>query len=315
MSMFSKLITTGLLSVACLVNATAVLAEYPTKPIKLMVAYRAGGGADSLARQLVSTIEQQQGWKFVVQNATGAEGSVMATKLKLAKPDGYTLGFAVSAAFYLNPLLNEKSRYQADDFTYIAALSKLQMAVVALAERGWQDLDAMAAFAKENGPLSIALQGQELELITDQIGKHYGIEFKKVPTKGGAGSIQQIMGQHIDLGMIAGAHVKYVESGELSELAVLTAERTEQSPETKTLRDHGIDTSMNNYFQIQGPKGMPEDVVQTLFAAIEQAVQSPEMQELIVNRMHMSPEFLGPDELQAFILKTTEQRKAELAAQ
>ncbi|UTW11407.1 Bug family tripartite tricarboxylate transporter substrate binding protein [Marinobacterium rhizophilum] len=286
--------------------ASASYADYPTKPINLLVAYTAGGGADVFARKIVSTIEEQKGWKFVVQSATGASGSVMATKLKYAKPDGYTIGFAASGAFYLNPVINDKSRYQPGDFTHLAAPAELQMAVVSLSERGWKNLDDMAAYAKENGGLSVALQGEELKQAAETIAQHYGIELRQVPAKGGAGSIAQIMGKHIDLGIIAGAHVKYVESGDMVELGVLTNERTALSPNVMTLKEQGVDYVMRNYFQFSAPKGVSQDIAETLAQAIQDAMQSAEVRELAVERMRLDvTKPLGPNALQEFIVQTS----------
>jgi len=314
-----KIIIKSILGISFLVgslfNISYSYADYPDKPINLYVAYKAGGSADALARQFAKTIEKQQGWKFIVNNYPGADGSVMATKLKYAKADGYTLGFSVSSSFHMNPILNEKSKYAVEDFTYVAAPAEVQLAVVALNNRGWKDLDDAAQHAKENGGLSIAAQAQDQRLAAERIAKHYGIEVQIVPTKGGAGSLAQVMGGHIDLAILAGPQVPYVKSGDMVELALLTEERSPYSPQTKTLKEHGIDWGIENYFQFTAPKGIPAELANKIFRAIEDAMQTPEMQQLAGERLRLGIErTLGPADLNAYILSTNKALKHEFGS-
>ena len=303
----------AMLIASSFVSATAY-AEFPEKPITLHVAYRAGGGADTLARVVAQSIENSQGWTIVVKNTTGAGGGVMATKLKVAKPDGYTIGIAATSAFAMNPLLDKKPRYNAEDFTYFGTVAKSQIALVALADAPYNDLEEMAAYAKEHGALSIASMAKEFNVATDLIAKHYGIELKAVPVKGGAGSMQQLLGKHVDMGFGASVQTQYVKAGQMKVLASADGSRLKDSPEVKTLIEYGINADLEIYFQFQAPAGLPEDITQKLAAAIEQATKDPEVLSIVNDKLHLEAAYLGPQELHDYVLKRVENYQAMLAA-
>src|SRR5690606_29451349 len=110
-------------------------AAFPDKPITVLVAFRAGGGADTLARLIAKAIEKKRGWKLVVKNRAGAAGAVMAKAMMREKADGYTIGMSVSPVFGADPIYKTSSDFGADDFTYLGTVANNQMAVVALASK------------------------------------------------------------------------------------------------------------------------------------------------------------------------------------
>ena len=111
----------------------------PSGPLNLMIAFAAGGGADTQARLIATELETKQGWKIIPQNVTGKGGAVMARKLKTQPNDGLTIGIAVTETFGYNMLAAKKAGYALSDFTFITTTASSQMALVARSDRGWED--------------------------------------------------------------------------------------------------------------------------------------------------------------------------------
>jgi tripartite-type tricarboxylate transporter receptor subunit TctC len=126
--------------------STASNAAWPEKAITMMVAFKAGGGADTLGRIVANAISKKHGWKFIVKNKSGAGGAVMAKALKREKADGYTIGMSVSGPFAFDTIYKPKIGFTANDFTYLGSIAKFQMAILAMKDKGWKTLaEAMKA--------------------------------------------------------------------------------------------------------------------------------------------------------------------------
>lgn len=292
---------------------SAQAADFPKKPINLWVAYKAGGGSDTMARQVASEIEKAKGWKIVVRNVTGAGGGVMLAKLKRAKPDGYTFGLATAAGLYLGPVLNPKARYQPTDFSYIGAPIRIQLAMVALSEHGWKNLSDMADYAKKNGGLNLAFQGPAVRRDSEKIAAKYGIDIRYIPIKGEAEGIAQVMGKHADIAVSSGAHTKYVESEEMVELALFTSERSPYSPDVQTVVEQGIENIPNNYFIFAMPKGVPADIRKQWAGAVSDAMQTEAVKKLAERLRVDIANPLNGEQTEAFLVKNYQQAKAEFA--
>lgn len=289
----------------------AQAADYPRKPITFMVAYKAGGSSDVMARQIAAAIEQSKGWKIIVRNTTGAAGGVMLSKLKRAKPDGYTLGLATAPGIYLNPVLNPKSGYGVEDFSYISSPVRIQVSMVALADHGWKNLSDMAAYAKKHGGLNFAYQGPENLRNAKKIATQYGVDFRYVPIKGESEGVAQVMGKHADAVISAGAHVKYVEAGKMTELALLTSERSLYSPDVATATEQGIKNIPNNYFTLAMPKNTPTTIVKQWSDAVKEAMQSEPVKTL-AQRMRLDiANPIDGQQTEDFLIENNRQAKKE----
>jgi tripartite-type tricarboxylate transporter receptor subunit TctC len=293
----------------------AIAADWkPTKPIKMLVAYNAGGGADTLARLVADAMEKKYGWTVVVENKPGAAGGVMLTQLKLARPDGYTIGMAVTGALTTNPLIVKGLTYTPDDFTYLGTVAKTQMVLMAKKDAPFNNLDEFVAYAKKKGSASVGSMGKELDLIAQLIAKKKGINLKIVPAKGGAATIPQVLGGHVDVGFNAGAHHKHVTSGALKVIVNLNDGPLVVTPDVKNLKANGIDYAADLYFQFQAPKGLPADVRAAVAKAIDDAVKSDKVADLAGKKMQMELKNLGPDGLTKLIKEEVVSAKDLIAA-
>jgi len=291
----------GLLGVAAVVlappAAALAAADYPTKPINLYIGSAPGGSTDVLGRVLAKELQDVLGQPVVVQNRTGAGGAVMATQLKSAVPDGYSLGMTISHAYTANPVVTPAAtKYGVADFTHLASVSKGQCALVTSSKKPYRTLADLVDAAKRGEQPVFASQSPVTRIVADYIAKVANVKFRVITVQGGGEMMQTILGGHADFGFSGGPHVDHVASGQMRVLASAEEERLATSPDVPTLKELGYDIAACSLFLVSAPPGLPDDLKQTLSAALEQAVRSPEMKALIASLKY--PEYyLGPDEL------------------
>ena len=284
-------------------------AEYPDRPVKILVGFRAGGTVDTMARLISKKAGDILGQPVVVVNKPGGGGAIAAKETLRAKPDGYTLSFNIALTYAAWPHMT-KVKYTEDDFTYIAAVGKFQEAFVSLPNKGWTDWKGLIAYAKKQGPLNVAVMTPYDKQVLRYIAKKEGVEFNLVPTKGGSAIMTQVLGNHVDFGFSGGIHYQYVKAGKMIVLVGHGQERLIGTPDVPTLKELGYNIALENYNVVAGPKGMPDDVTQKLGKAFGQAVQSAEYQDLMKNKLHFPALFIGPEELSLKIKTMSKDFKA-----
>lgn len=250
-------------------TATAAQADWkPAGPITFNIAFKAGGGTDTQARLIGEELAAKKGWTINYKNITGKGGSNLARALKDQKSDGLSLGFAVTTTFSYIPLISKKAGYTSADFDYIVTTAPTQIGVVVRADSGWKTMDDMIAAAKGGTKLKFSIMDPRLGDAAYLIGKKYGVKFSHVKAKGGRGVLNGLMAKDVDVGFIAGIHVKGVKSGELVNLASAEADRLKMSPEVPTLRELGIPYDFGITFVMFAPKGLPDDAKKAISEAV-----------------------------------------------
>jgi tripartite-type tricarboxylate transporter receptor subunit TctC len=302
---------------ACVAAAAGILAapahgraEFPEKPITVVVSFQAGGGVDTLARLILKAIEKKRGWTIVVKNRPGGGGAVMAKELKREAADGYALGFSVSQVFSSDPVYKRDPGYGSDDFTYLGTIAAFQMAAVALSDKGWKTLDDAMRAAKEKGEISWASMGTELNYAARMAGEKYGVKVRVVPTRGGAEVMTQVLGGHVDIGWGAGVQAGYVDAGKMVILASGQGDRLRQAPEKKTFKELGIPIDIGGYFLMVGPKGMPADRTKLLSEAIREATQDADVATLIDKRLRLVTAYKDAAATRVHIVEKRDEAKA-----
>jgi len=283
-------------------------AAYPDRPIQVLVGFKAGGSVDTMARMLAQKAGDLIGQPVVVINKAGGGGAIAAKEVIHAKPDGYTLCFNVVLTFAAWPYMT-KVDYTEDDFAYIAAVGKFQEAFVSLPGKPWQDWKGLIAYAREKGPLNVAVMTPYDKEVLKYIEKKEGVEFNLVPTKGGAAIMTQVLGNHVDFGFSGGIHSQYVKAGKMIVLAGHGNEHLIATPEVPTLKELGYPIALENYNVVVGPKGLPDEVVQKLASVFEKAVQSEEYQDLMKNRLDFPALFIGPQQLSSKVKEMAKEFK------
>ncbi|MGH1539061.1 MAG: tripartite tricarboxylate transporter substrate binding protein [Arenicella sp.] len=258
--------------------------EWPAKTIKLTVGYGAGGTTDSTARVLASILEESLGKKVTVLNKPGGGGSVAAALAKNAKPDGYNVFTFTTGAAVLTPHMQDLPYDPLSDFTFIAQFAQWNLGIVVPKDAPYNSLKELITFAKANpGKVNYAIAGTGTpqHLVMERLAKVEGLDWKAVPFKGGAASVTALLGGHVTAMAGATEWLPQVLSGDFKLLAVITEKPMAQFPDVPTLLELGYDISAPSILGIAGPKGIPEDVVNKLSSAIENATKEEQMISII----------------------------------
>jgi tripartite-type tricarboxylate transporter receptor subunit TctC len=190
--------------------------------------------------------------------------------------------------------------YTKDDYDYLLTMARFETSFVSLADKPWTDLPSMLEHAKSTGmALKFGSLGPADRLQAEAISKVTGVVIIPIPVKGGANMMQNILGGHVDFGLSGGPHVKYVKSGEMIVLAASGSEPLNATPDAPTMSSLGYPAVSYNSV-IAAPKGLPADVKMELEAALLDAANSTEFQELVQGRyVGITP--MGADDTAASI--------------
>src|ERR1700686_4020945 len=243
-------------------------APFPAKPVHIFVPYAAGGGVDILARTLGDMVSRQWGQTVVVENRPGAGGVVASQALVAAPPGGYTL-IVVASGHATNPFLYPKIPYDTfKDFTPISLLASSPNVLLVRADSPFKTLADMIAQARSKpGSLSFghAGTGTSTHLAGELLKNLARIDLNAIPYKGGAPSINDLLGGQIAISFNNGPEsAGQLEAGTVRALAVTTGTRASFLPDVPSMAETvpGYDTEV--WWGLLGPAGMPADLVEKL---------------------------------------------------
>ena len=287
----------------------------PSGPLNLMIAFSAGGGADTQARLIATELETKQGWKIIPQNVTGKGGAVMARKLKTQPNDGLTIGIAVTETFGYNMLAAKKAGYAPGDFTFITTTASSQMALVGRSDRGWKTIHDVIAAAKSGSAIKVGAMSQKLADLAYIIEQKFGVRFNTVMFKGGRKVVNAVTAGDVDMGWGAGIQARGVRSGDLVNLMSGETKRLKISPDAPTMMELGIPYDAGAKFVIVGPAGIPTEARNGIAAAIGQVLTDKSTKAAqFVQRAFGGPTLISGSDLDDFIMKGIEGSKKLLAA-
>ncbi|MEM1047915.1 MAG: tripartite tricarboxylate transporter substrate binding protein [Pseudomonadota bacterium] len=279
--------------------ATPVQAEFPEKPVTLVIPYKAGGSTETMARVYSKALARELGQNVVVKTRPGAGGAIGATEVAAAAPDGYTLLFAASTSL-LWPPMTQKVEYDLESFHYVGQITEYQQAIVAKADAPFNTLKELIEHAKSNG-LNYADQSAMSRAYIDFIGKQEGASWTGIPTKGGGEMVPFLLGGKIDFAWSGGIHNRYGD--DMKVLASMNPGRLLASPDTPSIQElYGI--SMPSQAVVVVPKGTPADVVAKLETAMEAATKDADFADLVTNKLKFPVKFVGSEALTAEIGET-----------
>jgi len=291
MNTLKKLTVVVMISVfmICAFPLSGFCDNYPSKPIKLIVTWGAGGSTDIIARKIASIAEKKLGQPIVVENKPGGSGSMGMGFVAKAKPDGYTLVVAPGSALRRTPHIINVSYDPLKDFTFIAKFLMYANGVMVPVEKPWKTFDELVSYAKDHpGELVYAVPGA---LEAGYIGMTYvanqeELKWKRVPYKGASDAMAAVLGGHADFfaGGGMGGNLKLVEAGKVRAVAIFSPERFPLLPDVPTLKELGYDHINTNGIGIAAPAGLPEEIQQTLETAFLEASNDPEFIDL-ANKM------------------------------
>ncbi|MEN8172539.1 MAG: tripartite tricarboxylate transporter substrate binding protein [Chloroflexota bacterium] len=279
-----------------LVALTVQAGEWsPKGSIKLQIGFGAGGSTDTIGRMIAAKVEEDTGWNIVVENKPGGGGVAMLSTLMNQKPDGSIIGLAVNVPILMNlAKRGDKLPFKVDSFDYIGTVTIGEVALTAKSDAPFNDIQGVVAHAKTK-KMAIAFDAMPQKMIMTAVANQAGVEFKFVKHKSGAEQIQSLLGGHVDVACPAGAHIKYLKSGDLKVIVAFNKQRHSYAPKTKTLIENGYNYYVDPYFYLTAPKGLPADVKTTLAKVFDNAIHSEKVKTLLFNTLKALPNNLGPE--------------------
>jgi tripartite-type tricarboxylate transporter receptor subunit TctC len=261
--------------------AAGTAAEYPSRPVTLMVAFTPGGASDVLARILGRKLEQILGQPFVIDNRPGAGGNVAAEAVAHAAPDGYTLLAGNNAILATNAALYKKINFDPEaDFAPIGLIGSQANILVVNPALPVKSMAELIALAKANpGKLNFASSGHGLaaHLAGELFKAEAKIDIVHVPYKGAAPALQDVIAGHVQM-MFATASsvVSHIQDGKVRPLAVATLKRTAVLPDVPTIDELGIKNfDATTWHGLVAPARTPKDIVATLNQALVATLDDP----------------------------------------
>ena len=290
---------------------TAQAQSFPGKPIKLIIAFPAGGPTDITMRSLADGASKILGQTVIIENKPGAGGTLPAQALQISAPDGYTLAQIPLGVFRL-PYTTKINWDPIKDISYVLNVTGYAFGLVVPAESPIKNWAQFVAWAKANpGKLSFGSTGTltSPHMTMELIAQKLGIELLHVPYKGSADLMQAIMGGQIMAAADSTGFAPLVDSGKLRVLNTWGDQRLAKFPDAPTLKELGLDMVQNSPFGIGAPRGTPADVVKKLHDAFK-TVMDQDSYKAALARYDMVPIYMSSEGYGKFAQETFAREKA-----
>ena len=291
-------------------HAGALAQTYPTRTVRIVVAYPAGGGNDMLARLIAAKMTESWGQQVIVDNRPGAAGNIGTAMVAKAAPDGHTLLIGPDGSMVINSLIFSKLPYETmRDFELVTRAAESPLAVVSHPSLPARSIRELVALAKARpGQLNIASGGlgSTPHLAAELLKSRAGIDVVHVPYKGGGQAVIDVLGGQMPLLVAVVPTVQaYVDQGRLRALGVTSARRSRALPDVRTVAESGFsgfDVSL--WWGVVVPKGTPAPVVLKLQTEIVRILGLPDVKVRLAT-LGIEPIGSTPDEFTAKIKSDT----------
>ena len=288
---------------ACCMASLACAQAFPAKPIRIVIAYPAGGGADFTARPIAQKLTERWGQPVVVEARAGGSAMIGTDYVAKSPPDGYTMLLSASSEVSMNVVLFRKMPYDPvrdlQPLTLVGTTPPLLLAHPSLPVKSVKDLVALArAHPSELNYASIGT-GSPQHFAGELMKTTFRINMVHVPYKGAAPALIDMVGGHVSIGLVAPTTaVPHVKAGRLRALAVTSAQRSGSMPEVPTVAEQGAPGfDIVQWYAIWLPAKTPRDVADKLHGEIVRIIQTPDyrqrQQEVATDIVGSSAETLG----------------------
>lgn len=256
-------------------------APYPSKPVRVIVPFAAGGTTDVVARLVLQKLDGLLKGAFVVENKGGANGIIGTDVVAQAQPDGYTLLFNTAGAQTLSPVIY-KAHYEAlTSFEPIAKVCDIGFVVIARKDLPVNSMQELIALARAKGakPLSASSGSSMINLVTEQFKRVINApDVINAQYKGTAPQMQAVVAGEVDFSIDSFASMEMIRAGKVKALAVILPQRADNLPDAPTFKELGIERmGFSSWAGMLAPKGTPPAIVQQLARAIDAVVQMPDV--------------------------------------
>ncbi len=285
--------------VAC---AAPARADWPDKPIRIVVTFAPGGAADIWARIIAEHLSAALKQSVVVENRGGGGGIVASNQVARAEPDGYTILMGGLAPQIIAPVIAGNAGFDAlRDFTHIAYVGGPPITLVVPPASELRSVDDIIAAAKDDRFSGYASSGVGTlgHLVVEYVAKRHNLKLTHIPYNTAA--FADIIGGRVPMGSFTwGAALGQVQGGTLRALAVTTETRRPEAPNVPTFKELGYDLVASTWFSFSGPKGMPKEIVQRLNQETIRILELPEVKKRVIQDA-FDPRPLTPEQLVAFM--------------
>ncbi len=278
-------------------------AQYPNKPIRLIVPFPPGGAAEVGARIFAQPLSQALGQPVVIETKPGADGAIAADATMKSAPDGYTLFYATNTAFSWVPAVRKDPPYDpVNDFTPVSMIGQFGFFVFSHPSVPATNMKELLAYIRANpGKLNYGSGNSTAMVSTAQLVQREKLDLVHVPYKGDGPLFVDLLGGRVHFAMATpGAAAPQVREGRLRALATLLPSRSSLLPDAPTMAESGLaGLSITPWGGIFGPKGMPRDIADRLSRELIALLKRPEVREAF-GKLAFEPRGSTPEELTAF---------------
>lgn len=284
--------------------------DFPTKPIQLVVPFGQGGATDQLARMFAPALEERLGQPIVIVNQPGAGGAVGLANLALARPDGYTIGVGSDSTLAARPIM-DSSGYTPESFTTIARMVSIPSGVAVAASSEYKTLGDLVAAMKNGTELTWSGSGigSGPHLAMAVFLAQNDLKATYVNSNSGQEAMVKLLSGEVDFYSGGGSNYPPMidDSGnsDIRVLALAAEKRWKYLPDVPTHTEEGFPYLRSQWFGLVGPKGVPQEAVDAIAAAVKETLEDPAFEERL-DQFYFNPAYLGPQEMRDEIGTTQE---------
>ena len=272
-------------ALASLSPLMAASADWPTRPVRVVVPYAAGGQSDVVARVFAESLSQAFGQQFFIENQTGAGGAIAAKNVARVEPDGQTLMITGMGTHVLAPAMNKNIGFDpVREFTHIAFIGGSPNVFVVHPATGVKTFEQFMAFvknAKEGIEYVSPGLGSGGNSVAEYFASKAGVKLVHVPYRGGGTAMGDLIAGHTKMGSLTWATAReQVKSGTVVPIAISSEKRLPDFPDIPTLKELGYpDIVSTTWLALSGPAGLPQDITDKLNRAVNKALEDPKVRK------------------------------------
>lgn len=284
---------------ACVVTATAAAAEFPTRDIRVIVPWPAGGGADAISRKISNIAEQDLSQSIYVENIAGAVTATGLIQMTNARPDGHTVGMLTYDSVITLPRGEMVPGYALDNMKLIARITSEPDAIVVAQQTGIETFEQLIERAKENPGevrIGVAPKGSGPYLSAIQLEQLLDVDFNVITYAGSSSaSSEALLSGELDAAISSlGDFSGIIESGDVRGVIELSSVQNETYPDVPTISSKAFDLQTGSFLVLAAPANTPDDVVATLESTFKAAYDTEEFQSWLA-QIGVTADWLGSD--------------------
>ncbi|WP_417808773.1 Bug family tripartite tricarboxylate transporter substrate binding protein [Thioclava sp.] len=289
----------------CIIGTSVAAADFPTRDIRLIVPWPAGGGADAISRKISNIAEKELPKSIYVENIAGAVTATGLIQMTSARPDGYTLGVLTYDSVITLPRGKMVAGYSLDNMTPIARITSEADAVVVSKHSGINSFEDLVKEAKANPGkvrVGVAPKGSGPYLSVIQLEKLLDVDFNVITYAGSSSAeAEALLSGELDAAISSlGDFSGIITSGDAKGVVELSSVQNETYADVPTIKSKGYDLETGSFIVLAAPKGTPPEAIATLEAAYKTAYDSAEFQDWL-KQVGVTPAWLGSDEVKPWM--------------